>query len=276
MHAHDPSFEASLLFQAAVPGALALLADDFETIADAHDVPAMRVATDDRSVVLFDCGSIQVMLVGCDQPMEVAHFLDARRPGGAALSETEILARLSGHQYSITILVSDTPGEVADPCDARDELKRALCWQLAETLPDYCAPSLVFWAENDTLYGQEEFAHADVFSDGDAPLPAHSLLPSPGMVSAAEARSADQRAIEARALTYIHTQIVQGAHRPVEKPNAFVTMLHDRLQRSAPLALVAYEAARENSVQVMRGTTMACSTAATGICLLPLFMNGIA
>ncbi|MDF0600524.1 hypothetical protein P1J78_07265 [Psychromarinibacter sp. C21-152] len=273
MYTQDPSFEASLLFEAPVPDALAHLAGEFETIAMAHEVPAVRRYTDDPSVLLFDCGPIQVLVAGCDQPMEVAHFLDAGRPGGATVCETEMLSRLTSHRYSVTILVSDNDDAPQPDDPDLQELKRALCWQLAEAMPADAQPSLVFWCETDMLYAGEEFPRANIL--GTSHLPAHELLPSPAMVRAGAQRSERQRALEARALTFIQTQIIQGKHRPIVAPHPVVSAVNEGLQRAAPVALAAIEATKANRPHVMRGATMACSTAAMGICLLPQLMNGI-
>ena len=76
-----------------------------------------------------------------------------------------------------------------------------------------------------------------------------------------------QRMLEAKAMTFIQTQIIQGAHRrPLRRVSmlARVAELDYRLQ-----AATALETAKEHGHQMLRGTTMACSSAAIGICTMP-------
>ncbi len=257
-----PSFEASLMFPAAlVSSDLAMLADNVKTVAEAHGLPATRMPTHNADCVLFGCGDLQILVMGCDRPLDVAHFLDAARPEGALLHDTAVLSRLTAHRYSLTVLVADRPGAAPPAGKDRDTFKEKLCWQVTECLRASLRPALVFWCADDTLYSSSEFVHCGPFG---------TRLPLTGPATLAEgARQHDQqRALEARALTFIHTQIIQGKHRR-EADTAPDT------SHAGPVSgLLAL--AERHSTQAMRGATMACSTAAAGICLLPLLAGGIA
>lgn len=259
MDTENRSFEASLLFPAAlVSSDLAMLADDIKMLCAAHGLPARRVATHAPAVIMFDCGALQVLAIGCDTPLEVAHFLDSARPADAMLHDTAVLARLTSHRYSMTILIADHPDRPQPDCMDRRELKEKLCWQIAEQIRSSLRPSLVFWCENDTLYSGEEFARSGPFG---APL----HVSGPATLAEGQRLYEVQRALEARALTYIQTQIIQGAHRNCG-PTA---PRHDAAQIPAGRAAALLTLAKRNSDQMMRGATMACSTAAAGICMLP-------
>ncbi|WP_425050535.1 hypothetical protein [Psychromarinibacter sp. S121] len=270
MDAKPVTFESSLLFGAPVTNDATRLVEDLTTIFEAHDLPSKRIDTRDPSYLLFDCGEIQVLLAACDRPLEVSHFLDAARPPAAMLQETQILARLTSHTHSITVLVAERPGQDLPQCDARDETKEALCWQVTEYLNEAEDAALVFWCEDDTLYAGEEFKRAGLF--GVAQLP--TLDDGIDAIRAAEQRVDEKHGIEARAMTYIQTQIVQGAHRTSERVSVLDRMSAE-IERIAPPALAAIEMAKRNGQNMMRGATMACSTAAAGICTMPLILQAI-
>ncbi len=264
------SHESNLLFQSPVAVDPAVLATDVHELALAHGLNAEIAESAGDSFQLFDCGTLQILVAGCEQPLNVSHFLDVARPEGASLSETAILSRLTGHRYSMTVLVADHPDRpelAADEVAAtrRSELKERLCWQLTELLRARHRPALVFWADTDTLYAGEEFARAGLIGAGRTEM--RSI--GPASLLEGEQQVARQRSLERMAMTYIQTQIIQGAHRRRAPRHPIVEQLTGRLGMLEIPAQNAVALARRHQHQMMRGATMACSTAAIGICKMP-------
>jgi hypothetical protein len=268
------SHEANLLFQSPIAADPARLATDVHELALAHGLNAEIAESAGEQFQLFDCGTLQILVAGCAQPLDVSHFLDVARPDGASLSETAILSRLTGHRYSVTVLVADHPDRpeyVADETAAarRTALKERLCWQLTELMRARHRPALVFWADTDTLYAGEEFARASLIGAGRTEM--RSI--GPASLEEGERQMAQQRSLERMAMTYIQTQIIQGAHRRRAPRHPIVEQLTGRLGMLEIPAQQAIALAKRHQHQMMRGTTMACSTAAIGICKMPGLLN---
>lgn len=202
-----PSFEANLLFRSATPTpeVEGSLETDLALLAEAHEMALCEVPTQEPQFRLFDFGALQILIAHSLDPLDPGHFLEASRPAGAALPDTEILTRLTGHQAAVTVLVADNPDLDLPDTPARRALRHRLCWQLTESLRADCAASLVFWCDNDTLYGSEEFERANLFG-GDETANDEATDAAGHILDVKDV-------LEAKALTFMQTQIIQGVHR---------------------------------------------------------------
>ncbi|MDJ0628903.1 MAG: hypothetical protein QNJ44_11635 [Rhodobacter sp.] len=156
----SPSFEASLLYKAAVSYDADQLALDIGGIARRHGLTFRTAEQMDRIFLLFDCDEIQMLLAFCDDPLPTAHFLDANRPKAATSCERTILYKVASHSASTTVLVLDHPNATARRDQVHGALKRDLCWDIACYLSARTSPDLVFWCDDDTLYTAEEYRRA--------------------------------------------------------------------------------------------------------------------
>lgn len=154
--------EANLLFESAIDIDTIALEDDIALVCSAYGLSAIEVPTDMPAFRLFDLGEIQMLVAGCADPLDVGHFTDAARPRDNLITDGEILARLTAHRFSLTVLISDADDDAkADP--KRQFLKDRICWQMTEGLRKRFTAPLVFWCANDTLYASEEFAQTGPF-----------------------------------------------------------------------------------------------------------------
>ncbi|MEM1388368.1 MAG: hypothetical protein AAF626_16330 [Pseudomonadota bacterium] len=200
------SYEASVLFQIPVSYGSGDMEEDLALLAEAHDAHLREVETNDKRFRLFDFGLLQILIATGRTPLDPAHFLDSSRPAGATLSDTEILSRLTAHRYSMTVLVADHPDCLLPDNHDRDALRHRICWQIVESLRGEDGATLVFWCDNDTLYGSEEFGVADIYGSG-ATLGDTEAEPGGGHILDIK------KMVEAKAMTFMQTQIIQGAHR---------------------------------------------------------------
>jgi len=201
------SYEASVLFPAPFAYGGGNLQNDLTMLAEAHGMALNEIETEDSRFRLFDFGPIQILLAAQRDPMEPAHFLDARRPQKARISDTDAMSRLTAHRFVLTVLVAENPDNADPDTVEHAALRHRLCWQITESLRSEGEASLVFWCDNDTLYGAEEFEHADVFNGVEQDVDEDGAVLEENTLDV-------KKMTEAKALAYMDAQIVQGAHKP--------------------------------------------------------------
>ncbi|WP_172295374.1 hypothetical protein [Pseudoruegeria sp. HB172150] len=265
MDSLTPIFESSLLFQAPIDDDPAGLEEDVGRIARACDLTVRMLPTDDPAFRLFHLGEIQVLITGCGDPLPAAHFLEAQRPGETLLNETAVLARLTSHEYSLSVLVTDNPELPFPDCEERQTLKERLCRHITDALRERHRASLVFWSDTDMLFASEEFAKAC----GKGKQAETERRRAPATLEEGRKQFDSQRTLEANAMFYIQTQITQGAHRREARSQSVIERItggqtsRDEMQPVQPLV-------RPSKHQVVRGASMMCSSAAIGICTMPV------
>lgn len=238
----ETTCEANLLFEQRLDADTMALEADVALFCDEFDLSVEEVPTEVPAFRLFRAGAFQILVAGCAEPLDVTHFLDAARPPGAPVPDSTVLARLTAHRFSLTVLVGTS--QEAEAADA--DLSETLCLRLTEGLRARFDAPLVFWCGNDTLYAGEEFAQADLVTlraVPDSELAVHRL---------------DQQALlAAKAMTYMQMQIVQGAHKPVRSQSRQLS------RRIKAMGAEPLDIARRYSRRLVMGVSTAFGTKAT-------------
>ncbi len=160
MDPRSPSFEANLLYKTAPTPRFDKLVEEIADVLEAQGTMLIGVERVDHIFTLLNCDTVEILLAFTGDPLPVEHFIDANRPAAASLCEAEILGRLTRHKSSATVLVVDRDGCAGAYSQPHEELKRNLCWGIADCLHNHCAADLVFWCDSDTLYSADEFQRA--------------------------------------------------------------------------------------------------------------------
>ncbi len=267
------SFEASLLYQVPLSSSPALLVEEIRAIAQANDVTLEDIQETDRGFLLLICDSMQILIASLSVPLPADHFLQANRPRAATLNEAAILTRLTQMTGHVTILVADL--EAGGPDDpAQFEKKRAMCWDLAECLLTRTHPSMVFWCENDTLYATEEFERACAYMASqdrdDQDFARSTRVPEMFLMDPILPEKARRWIVEQAAIIPCDAPtIAETLARPRALGRIGATALDTVASFTLPTRALVHLDRLElgwDNQRAMRGLTMACSTAAIGLC----------
>lgn len=164
MDPRSPSFEANLLYKTAQHPDIDLLVEDIRDALEEQSVILLYAEKVDGVFTLLTCDTMQILLAFTDVAIPVEHFLDAQRPAAAAISETEMLGKLTAHRSNVTVMVVDHEFDGPPPSQWHDIQKRTICWEIAACISHYAAPEIVFWCDTGTLYAYDKFERACTFN----------------------------------------------------------------------------------------------------------------
>ena len=158
MDHRSPAFEANLLYKTAPNAPSDDILKDIKGVLEAHETMLGQIERVDEIFTLIQCETLEILLAFTDIPMPVDHFKDVKRPQMASVPETEILRRLTRHQFSVTVLVVGRNSDTAGPSAIKNSL---ICRDIVAAISNQTLPDLIYWSEQDILGTADEFNDLD-------------------------------------------------------------------------------------------------------------------
>jgi len=196
MDHRSPAFEATLLYQdGSMPDVMAH-DSDFARILAENGETLQSIERIDSVFFLITGAETKILVALGNEALPLDGFLEAGRPSVSALHENEILNRLTQVGSHMTVIALPKDPNASFVAARIEAMLQGICWELVACLFLHARPDLVFWADTDTLYADEEFERASLFKTAEAEALLVGCAPTPPQVPKTNLRSFFDRSEE--------------------------------------------------------------------------------